>query len=364
MSRTDVVLKKKTQYEQQETNYRKMEGLNYSSIKLYDKDPARFYEEYVLGNKDDEGAKSFPLIMGDLCDFYLLDCHMNEQEFDQRLDEKFAMMEGEKSSAQVFTLTDEIFKIYRTCEEGTFVFSDAIIQAFDCVQKDGKYKNKTVDAGLKEFNEKGGKDYLDTLIANRGKTVVDDKMVAKAKKMVNQLRMDENHGDFINQHTNDGVEVLKKVVVQFEYMGVKCKCEIDFMHIYHNDRKIYLRDLKTTFDNDSFDDTYLKQYYYLQNGFYTMGAIAFAEQHNLKKYIVEPTAFLVLDTSKYSRRPLLYTTTQQHVEDGLYGFTARGRYRKGVNQLMEELQWSMEENIWDISKENYENRGVIHLKDY
>ena len=69
-------------------NYRKLDALNQSMIKLFDSDPVKFYEEFKLGRKRRD-KKNVSLIIGDLVDFYLLSCRGDELEFNNRLDEKF-----------------------------------------------------------------------------------------------------------------------------------------------------------------------------------------------------------------------------------------------------------------------------------
>ena len=46
-------------------NYRKLDALNQSMIKLFDSDPVKFYEEFKLGRKRRD-KKNVSLIIGDL----------------------------------------------------------------------------------------------------------------------------------------------------------------------------------------------------------------------------------------------------------------------------------------------------------
>src|SRR5687768_1536010 len=88
-------------------NYRKLEALNSSMIRLFDENPIKFYEQFKLGKARKE-SKETSLIIGDLVDFYLLECKANEDEFNNRFDEKFALFEGKKGSGQVFLLADKL----------------------------------------------------------------------------------------------------------------------------------------------------------------------------------------------------------------------------------------------------------------
>lgn len=95
-------------------NYRKLDALNQSMLKVFDSEPIRFYEEYKLGKKRRQ-KKNVGMIIGDLVDFYLLECKGDELEFMNRLEEKFVLFEGNKGSGQVFILADYIFEEAENC---------------------------------------------------------------------------------------------------------------------------------------------------------------------------------------------------------------------------------------------------------
>ena len=53
--------------------YRQLEGLNQSALKVYDSDPVKFYKEFIL-KEQREDTSSPAMLLGDLVDFYLLEC--------------------------------------------------------------------------------------------------------------------------------------------------------------------------------------------------------------------------------------------------------------------------------------------------
>src|SRR6476661_2252872 len=127
-------------------DYRALQALNYSMIKLFDTDPVKFFEQYKLG-KPKKDKKEVSMIIGDLVDFYLLDCKGKEEEFDDRFEEKFALFQGVKGSGQVFTLADKLFKITQedTDESGVIKtsFDARFTKAFEQCQAEQLYKKKT-----------------------------------------------------------------------------------------------------------------------------------------------------------------------------------------------------------------------------
>src|SRR4029079_2847520 len=124
------------------------------------------------------------------------------------------------------------------------------------------------------------------------------------------------------------------------------KSEIDILHIDHEKKIIYIKDLKTTYDNENFEYSYIKNSYYLQNAFYYLAVKYWAAQENLD-YDIVPMEFIVGDTSSNNRRPVRYTTSFADITSGLHGFTLRGNYYRGIHELVEEIEWCEKNNIWN-----------------
>jgi len=120
-------------------------------------------------------------------------------------------------------------------------------------------------------------------------------------------------------------------------------------------------DLKTTYDNESFDYMYIKNAYYLQNAFYVRAVEEWAKTSGLDGYEVRPMKFVVGDTSANNRRPLIYETSNMDVENGLHGFSLRGTYYKGVDELINDIVWAEEQDIWNCSRDAYGNNGKMKL---
>ncbi len=346
-------------------NYRKLEALNQSMLKLFDSDPISFFEQFKLGRKEDE-KKNLATRIGDLVDFYLLDCNGKEDEFDKRLDERFALFNGSKGSGQVFVLVDHLFEETKRCindvGEITCSFETRFAEAVKRVRADEKYKGKTDEKILEDFLA-NGKVYFDILMENIGKVVVDVPTIDKAKLVARNLKTDEFSRKFFEPQ--DDKEVFTHYPIEFDFKldstrKIACKAEVDILIIDHEEKTIQPVDLKTTYDNESFDFMYLKNSYYLQNAFYVKAVQEWALENNLK-YHVFPMIFVVGDTSINNRRPLVYETSIMDLQRGLKGFRYRGVEYRGVNKLVEDIAWAEENNEWSCSREAFENRGQMKL---
>jgi hypothetical protein len=343
-------------------NYRQIGGLNYSMISLFDSDPVKFYEQFKLG-KPKKDKKGVSIVIGDIVDFYLLDCKGDEEEFTNRFDEKFALFNSVKGSGQVFTLADTLFEITQeyTNEKGevTIEFDTRFSEAVKKVQADKLYKGKTEDKILEDFN-KNGYDYFETLMENVGKTVVDISLLDKAKTVAEILRNDSFSKDVFEE--DNRTEYFPKFPVEWNYEGlIDCKSELDIIRIDPTNKKIYPRDLKTTYDNESFEYNYLKHSYYLQAAFYYRAVSEWAKQEGLEDYTIEPMEFVVGDTSSNNRRPIRYQLSMHDIHKGMYGFTVRGQRYRGVDELIKEIMWCEQNNMWNCSKNVYDNKGKLML---
>lgn len=347
-------------------DYRKIDALNVSSIKCYDTDPVKFYKEFILKQKRKD-KKTVATIIGDLADFYLLDCRGCEEEFQNRFDEKFALYEGAKGTGQVFILADELFEITQnscnTKGEVVVSFEDRFKEAYQKIQNLGKYKGKSVEAVMDDF-DKNGKDYFQLLLDNSCKTVVEVSLVDKSRKVADQLMQDEFTQCLFTEC--EGLEYYPKFAIEWVYTtssgkNIKCKSEIDLMAIDHNQSIIYLKDLKTTYDNENFEYTYLKYRYDLQAAFYYLAVQYWAKEEGLDSYSVKPMEFIVGDTSSNNRRPVCFQTVQEDLDKSMDGFTIRGVYYKGLRQLIEEISWAEDNGIWNCSKQVVDNMGKMKL---
>lgn len=355
-------------------NYRKLDALNQSMLKVFDSDPVKFFEEFKMGKKRKE-KKNVALMIGDLVDFYLLECRGDEAEFDTRFDEKFALYSGVKGSGQVFLLADYLFEETENCVndvgEMTCSFETRFAEAVKRVRAEDKYKGKSDDKILEDFLA-NGKDYFDTRMDAIGKTVVDVSIVDKAKLVAKGLKKDSFTRDIfahMGDHEFEGTDDHESVThfpIEFKFRlsddrFIACKAEVDMMQVDHEHKIIQPMDLKTTYDNESFDYMYIKNGYYLQNAFYVLAVEDWARENGMKDYKVLPMKFVVGDTSSNNRRPLIYSTSQLDVTSGIVGFRLRGNWYRGVSDLIEDIAWAEENDEWTCSREAFDNKGKMRL---
>jgi hypothetical protein len=347
-------------------NYRKIDALNQSMLKTFDSDPVKFYEEFKLGRKR-KNKDSVALQLGDLVDFYILSCNGDDDEFNGRFDEKF-VLSSTKNSGQVFTLAKYLFEETVMCldEQGkiTCSFEDRFDSAVNRIKSEDKYKGKKPEQILEDF-EANGKEYFQMLIDNMDKTVVDLGIVEKARK-VGRSVMDDPFTRDIFVCCPEGVEYNTHFFIEWKYWlndkdFITCKSELDMLFIDHEKKVIDPIDLKTTYDNESFEQMYIKNAYYLQLAFYMRALKYWAKENGIGDYSILPMRFLVGDTSANIRRPLIYSPSEKDVLRGSEGFLYRGIVHRGIDDLITDIVWAENNDQWSISKEAFDNRGQMTL---
>ena len=343
-----------------QTLYRKIDALSASDIKLFAKDRIAFYHQKVLGEKRKDKF-SDSLTLGTLIDYCLSDCKGSWQEFEQNFDDRFILLSVKKGTGQLFLLADLLYEytLRDMDEEGniTSSFSIRFEEAFDKLQKEDKFKGKKVEWALEQFKDSDAETYFSENLKAIDKLAVDSWMLDKCKFIVENVLMDDNVKHLFEEKEN--VINFGKYVVEWEYKGLKAKSELDNLTINHNTKEIIITEIKSTWDFEDFERTYLKLRYDLA-AIYYYKAIQYTFQ-DLQDYTIK-FQFLVVDTSPQGLRPLIYKLSSNDLLNAEIGFkTKSGYYYKGLEELVNEILWCQETQNWRISKEAFENNGILNL---
>lgn len=81
----------------------------------------------------------------------------------------------------------------------------------------------------------------------------------------------------------------------------------------------------------------------------------------LHGYRVELPKFIVCDSTNYFN-PLIYTLSDSDILDAYSGFEHKGRKYPGVKELIDDLIWAKENNVWNISRKNHLSNGLVNIK--
>ena len=110
-----------------------------------------------------------------------------------------------------------------------------------------------------------------------------------------------------------------------------------------------------------YEEYYLYRRSYIQAYLYWKAAISLTEKEEYQGYRVLYPKFIVCDSTNYFN-PLIYTMTDADMDDAYIGFEHKGRLYPGVCFLIDNLEWAIANDTWNISRNNYINNGVVNIK--
>lgn len=347
-----------------EQEYRALPFDSYSSIKDFIDDRKVYYKRWVLKEEEvRELTKS--LIMGSIVDTLLY----SPSDFDNR----FTLTATQAPTGQMKDFVDALYKrsIQSREDDGTLTRSIETLtkEAYNDVRFNRAgdivaFKKKTYEKVLEDFAGSDAELYYRQLLNSYGKSVVELYEVQGAERLVQELKNNWVTKEVVNRKTDKDCDVHEQLIILFEYKGYKLKAMLDKAIVDHRKKMIFIYDLKTCWDNEKeFQTNWFKYKYYIQAAVYYLAVLHWAEKEGWGDYQVIPMQFIVADTTNY-QNPLIYQTDAVNLQQGLEGFTIKGRYYPGVDRAIHDLQWHKVNNLWDISPENYENKGLVRIKPF
>jgi len=351
---------------------------SYSSCKKFDDDRITYYKEKILGQFT-EKELSLDMKLGSL-----VDCKLFSPEL---VDEKFSVASCNAPVGQMGLFVEALCSLTNQCLDEnlklTKELSELIEEAFNSVKfdKSGKevnFKKKDLSWLVKEFVGSDAEVYYRDCRSNFGKITIDLNLVSAADKIIEELQTHEWTKDLINLETKGDIEVINQLIILFEVEGAPFKAMLDKTVINHSDKEFVVGnlvlppksispyDLKITWSGESYVYNYWKMKYYLQVASYYLGLLHYqrVERPELKDYTIPSIEFIV-GSSNLNSNPLLYSTNEINVNEGLYGFELKsGRKFKGLYELVRDINWHKKNQLWRNSREVYENKGKMIIKPF
>lgn len=363
MSRTKELKAEKLQAENKIENYRQIERKSYSDLKLFAKDRKKYYKLKVLKDaeeieKDQKSKeKNESIRMGNLVDVRLTD--------NDNFDKYFVRTDAPVPTGQMLTLVNNLFDytIRDTDDKGVVIsdFSDRFEEAYESL-KEGD-PNKKLKSGVEKFLERfpiEGEQYFNEKLKCIGKTIITLEEEQKSDGIVQDLMYSIGTRDLVMWNHK-----VTKYPILFELFGELFKAEIDQIRFDHDNKKIYLDDYKCSSFVETFHWEILDSMYYLQAAVYIWAAVQhFADHKDYKDYeVVQEFNFIVSDQNN-ATKPLVYTLTEDHIQKAWYDFKVGNKKYKGLMTILEELKFAETHNMWDMSVENYKNKGRVLVPNF
>ena len=340
-----------------EREYRALSYNSSSSLKDFSQDRRKYYRKYILDEniKEKENKASN---MGKLVETILME--------PDRFDEMFFMstlikVPGGMLNEFIWNLSEIVGD--RGGEEG-FDFEEAAREAYNST--DYKIKFETV---LGYLDKPENKLYYDEcLMVNHLEMImVTAQDVDNAEKIVFELKNNPTTATIVNLESSIRYTVLDQMKIEdYEIDGMRLKSMLDKIIIDHEKSEVNIYDLKCTWSVEEFyKEYYLFRKAYIQAYLYFRAVEYLANTDptcGFFGYKVLFPKFIVCDSINYYQ-PLIYTVNLSDMREAYEGFTHKYTYYPGVKQIIEELQWAISNDVWTISKTNFDKGGILNIKD-
>ena len=339
-----------------EANYRAKSIDSSSSLKEFSMDRKKYYRKYILGesveDKDTQAATT-----GRIVETLLLEPEL--------FDEKFYMSAcATAPTSLMLAFVEALYKFTKECtdEDGN------VTRSFEDISRDAYgesgFKIK-YDAVISKFVGSDAEIYYNEIrkVRSQNLTVITTEDVSNAEKIVEELRTNPVTKDVVNLVSSPRYTVYNQLQVEgYEIDGHEFKSMMDKVIVDHEEKVVWVYDLKCTWSVENFlEEYYLYRRAYIQAYLYYWAATKFMEDSKLDGYAVATPRFIVCDSTNYYN-PLIYTLSWEDLQDAYEGFTHRNREYKGVKEIIEDLKWALENNTWNISRENSIKNGLVNIR--
>ncbi len=340
-----------------EINYRAKAIDSSSSLKEFSMDRKKYYRKYILG-EDVEDKDTQAATIGRVVETLLLEPEL--------FDERFYM--SACASAPTGLMLAFVEALYKFSKEATDDNGN-VTRSFEDISKDAYaesgFKIK-YDAVIGKFIGSDAEIFYNEIrkVRSQNLTVVTTEDVSNAEKIVEELRNNPVTKNVVNLVSSPRYTVYNQLQVEgYVLDGLEFKSMMDKVVVDHEAKTVQVYDLKCTWSVENFlEEYYLYRRAYIQALLYYKAAIHFMNNtEEIRGYRVEPPRFIVCDSTNYYN-PLIYTLSDKDLEDAYNGFTHKNREYTGVATLIKDLKWAIENNIWNISRENSINNGLVNIR--
>jgi hypothetical protein len=338
-----------------EASYRAIQMDSSSSLKEFSMDRKKYYKKYFLNERVEE-TDTKASVVGRIVETLLLE----PEEFDGR----FYM--SVCTSSPTGRMSDFVEALYKHTSAATV--EGVVTREMDDLMKDAytdsgfkikfesvvsKFVGSDAEIFYKEMRE----------VKTKGLTVITADDVSNAERVVEELKNNSVTSEIINLVNSARYSIHNQLQMEgYSVDGHTFKSMMDKVVVDHNAKTVQVYDLKCVWAVEGFyDEYYLYRRAYIQAYLYKKAAHYFAEQEGLEDFEILNPKFIVCDSTNYYN-PLVYTLSDVDVAEAYEGFEHKGRKYPGVKQLIKDLQWAIENNTWNISRENYINNGVVNIK--
>lgn len=344
-----------------EANYRANMLDSSSSLKEFSMDRKKYYKKYVLGDtKDEDEKENQAATMGRIVETLLLEPH----EFDGRfyLSSCYSVPTG-----LMLTFVEALYRIGKECMDDKGVMKKSFTEISREAYVEAGWKI-TFEAVLSKFIGSDAEIYYREICTVRSQrlTVISSNEVSFGERIADNLKQNFVTKEIIGLLDSMRYKICNQFQLEgYEIDGIKLKSMFDKIIVDHEKKWITIYDLKCTWNVENFyEEYYLYRRSYIQAYLYytAIKQLTENEEHDWFGYKVHYPTFIVCDSTNYYN-PLLYATTEKEMGKAYNGFIYKGRTYPGVKEIIQDLLWAIENNIWNMGRKAHENDGIIDMDE-
>lgn len=341
-----------------EANYRALMLDSSSSLKDFLMDRKKYYKKYIL-NQNVEEKENQAANMGRIVETLL----MEPEEIDNRF---YMSACASPPTATMLDFVEALYKHTSDCLDELGKVTKPMSVLLEDAYKDSGFKIK-FETVVSKFVGSDAEIYYNEILKVRinNLTVVSSQDLAHGEKIVEVLKTNRTTSAIVNLVNSVNYSVLNQFQIEnYEVDGHPFKSMLDKVIVCHKTKSIQIYDLKCTWSVENFyEEYYLYRRAYIQAYLYKKAVehLTKLEDNEWFGYLVENPQFIVCDSSNYYN-PLIYTLTDDDMKEAYNGFDYKGKTYKGVKNLIADLKWALDNDIWNISRTNYQQNGIINIK--
>jgi hypothetical protein len=239
---------------------------------------------------------------------------------------------------------DEVWRLSQGVVES--ITEDMILEARVTADYNKRLTNETAIAKFKTESMI----YLMTLATAGERDVISSGLLSEAKIMVEKVKANSFLKMFFNHIYCEGAITEYQYAVEFT-IGVSkevlCKAKLDQV-VKRPDRTAHVIDYKTCRNIDEFAKSYLEYGYPIQGAMYTEAMYSHPD--------IDTVTFSFVVMGRDGRVLIYQMSTDELLKAG-------NKPKTGIYDLLDEYVFHKESGLWEYTKEQYENNGIIKLNE-
>lgn len=270
---------------------------------------------------------------------------------DFNINNNYYVFDGQKPTAMLGDLCEFIIN------SESVINIDNEEDILEVIKKLGLWKTvKDHSKLLAKFTEEA-KAYVRAMTTKGDRTLVTTLLVQEAEEWVSVLKTHEHTKDFFKK------DLIHQERIEFRIGNFNFLSLLDYIDIDHENKTIQCIDLKSGSKSVSeFLSNFIKFRYYLQEAVYKSALHYYAKVNKLEGYKVLPFKFLYC--GRYQKIPYFLEVSDKWNVAARYGFKTQSGYSyKGLYELLDDIEWHWRNEIFNMSKEEFESQGNLLIKD-